>query len=128
MSAFPSALKVRRPRLPALSLRQCISRHDLGVAEIVGLVEQRVKRSALGGVVDAGMAGSGCRLRRDWRCDNAVDEGAGSRGLLTLSADGNALMHERERNGAGVRDIEAFDRAGEIEAGQTIASLARQPS
>ena len=29
-------------------------------------------------------------------------------------------MHERERNGAGVRDIEAFDRAGEIEAGQTF--------
>ena len=37
-------------------------------------------------------------------------------------------MHERERNGAGVRDIEALDRAGEIEARQTIASLARQPS
>ena len=37
-------------------------------------------------------------------------------------------MHERERDGAGVRDIEALDRAGEIEAGQTIASLARQPS
>ena len=40
---------------------------------------------------------------------------------------GNALMHERERNGAGVRDIEALDRAREIEAGQTIASLPRQP-
>jgi hypothetical protein len=37
-------------------------------------------------------------------------------------------MHERERNGAGVRDIEAFDRAREIEARHTIASLARQPS
>ena len=46
----------------------------------------------------------------------------------SLTPDGKALMHERERNGAGVRDIEALDRAGQIEAGQTIASLARQPS
>ncbi len=41
---------------------------------------------------------------------------------------GHALIGERKRDRAGVRDVEALDRPGQIEAGQTIASLAREPS
>ena len=37
-------------------------------------------------------------------------------------------MNERKRDGAGVRDVEALDRAGQIEASEKITSLAREPS
>ena len=37
-------------------------------------------------------------------------------------------MRERERNGAGVGNVEALDRAWQIEAGHPVAALARQPS
>src|SRR5208282_413942 len=39
-------------------------RHDFRVAQIVGLVEQRIERRAFGGVVDARPAGSRSRLRK----------------------------------------------------------------
>ena len=62
------------------SLQRCISRHDFSVAEIVGLVEQRVERSALRGVVDARLAGSGARRHLSGRGTSDVGERGGGQG------------------------------------------------
>ena len=62
---------VARPRLAAPSLHQCISRHDLRVAQIVGLVEQGVERECLRRRRRCGDGRKRCpatpgRARRQW--------------------------------------------------------------
>jgi hypothetical protein len=63
------------------------------------------------------------------KCRQKAGEDAASlhfaRGSL---AGGQPLMSQRKRDCAGVRDVEALDLAGQVEPGENVAALVREPS
>ena len=66
---------------------------------------------------------------RQGRARRAISEDRRRRAEPRASGlGGQSLAHERKRDRAGVRDVEAPDRAGQVEAAETIAPLARQAS
>ena len=102
----------RRASVFAAAFFSLQRRHDLRVAQIVGLVEQRIERRAFGGVVDARPAGSRSRLR--W-------------GLCRRDARGGDVRRRRRRSIFGLaRSLFGEHGWGERDRGDGLRSRSRR--